>query len=257
MRPASPRRNEPLITCHVKYTVDPYQLPAFEVYSRLWMRLVTRMGGKHHGYFLPAEGANNIAYCLFSFSSLAAYEQYRKQAETDPECIAAVALATEQRFILSYERSFLKPLLEPRIRSLALCVFHHQGKILVNVFDDPVTQQTLCRPLGGGIEFGERGRDAIAREIEEELGQSISDVRLLGTLESLFHYADTPGHEIVQVFDARFDDASLYRQPWVEGRESDGSPFRARWCDSADFARIGPLVPQGLQALLRDLSLLG
>jgi len=246
-----------LITCHVKYTVDPYQLPAFEVYSRLWMRLVTRMGGKHHGYFLPAEGANNIAYCLFSFSSLAAYEQYRKQAETDPECIAAVALATEQRFILSYERSFLKPLLEPRIRSLALCVFHHQGKILVNVFDDPVTQQTLCRPLGGGIEFGERGRDAIAREIEEELGQSISDVRLLGTLESLFHYADTPGHEIVQVFDARFDDASLYQQPWVEGRESDGSPFRARWCGSADFARIGPLVPQGLQALLRDLSLLG
>lgn len=246
-----------MITCHVKYTVDPYQLPAFEAYSRLWMRLVTRMGGKHHGYFLPAEGANNIAYCLFSFSSLAAYEQYRKQAETDPECIAAVALATEQRFILSYERSFLKPLLEPRIRSLALCVFHHQGKILVNVFDDPVTQQTLCRALGGGIEFGERGRDAIAREIEEELGQSISDVRLLGTLESLFHYADTPGHEIVQVFDARFDDASLYQQPWVEGRESDGSPFRARWCDSADFARIGPLVPQGLQALLRDLSLLG
>jgi len=246
-----------LITCHVKYTVDPYQLPAFEAYSRLWMRLVTRMGGKHHGYFLPAEGANNIAYCLFSFSSLATYEQYRKQAETDPECIAAVALATEQRFIHSYERSFLKPLLESRIRSLALCVFHHQGKILVNVFDDPVTQQTLCRPLGGGIEFGERGRDAIAREIEEELGQSISDVRLLGTLESLFHYADTPGHEIVQVFDARFDDASLYQQPWVEGRESDGSPFRARWCDSADFDRIGPLVPQGLQALLRDLSLLG
>ncbi|MDE4537745.1 NUDIX hydrolase [Pseudomonas sp. ITEM 17296] len=148
-------------------------------------------------------------------------------------------------------------MLEPRIRSLALCVFHHQGKILVNVFDDPVTHQTLCRPLGGGIEFGERGRDAIAREIEEELGQSISDVRLLGTLESLFHYADTPGHEIVQVFDARFDDASLYQQTWVEGRESDGSPFRARWCDSADFDRIGPLVPQGLQALLRDLSLLG
>jgi hypothetical protein len=246
-----------LITCHVKYTVDPYQLPAFEAYSRLWMGLVTRMGGKHHGYFLPAEGANNVAYCLFSFPSLAAYEQYRKQAETDPECIAAVALATEQRFILSYERSFLKPLLEPRIRSLALCVFHHQGKILVNVFDDPVTQRTLCRPLGGGIEFGERGSAAIAREIEEELGQSISDVRLLGTLESLFTYAGAPGHEIVQVFDARFDDASLYQQPWLEGRESNGNPFRAKWCDSADFDSIGPLVPEGLQAMLRDLSLLG
>ena len=146
---------------------------------------------------------------------------------------------------------------EPRIRALALCVFHHQGKILVNVFDDPVTQRTLCRPLGGGIEFGERGSEAVAREIEEELGQSISDVRLLGTLESLFTYAGAPGHEIVQVFDARFDDASLYQQPWLEGRESNGNPFRAKWCDSADFDSIGPLVPEGLQAMLRDLSLLG
>ena len=145
----------------------------------------------------------------------------------------------------------------PRIRFLALCVFHHQGKILVNVFDDPATGQTLCRPRGGGIEFGELGRDAIAREITEELGQPISDVHLLGTLESLFTYAGKPGHEIVQVYDARFDDASLYRQAWLAGQETDGSAFRARWCDSADLAGIGPLVPQGLQALLRDLSLLG
>ncbi len=150
-----------------------------------------------------------------------------------------------------------KPLQTPRIRFLALCVFHHQGKILVNVFDDPATGQTLCRPLGGGIEFGELSRDAIAREIHEELGQPISDVRLLGTLESLFTYAGTPGHEIVQVYDARFDDASLYQHAWLDGQESDSSPFRACWCDSADFARIGTLVPQGLQALLRDLSLLG
>ncbi|MCY1449047.1 hypothetical protein D3C76_1568620 [compost metagenome] len=82
-------------------------------------------------------------------------------------------------------------------------------------------------------------------------------MHLLGTLESLFTYAGTPGHEIVLVYDARFDDARLYQQAWLDGQESDGSPFRARWCDSADLARIGPLVPQGLQALLCDLSLLG
>ena len=78
-----------------------------------------------------------------------------------------------------------KPLPAHRIRFLALCVFHHHGKILVNVFNDPATGQTLCRPLGGGIEFGELGRDAIAREIDEELRQPISDVRLLGTLERI------------------------------------------------------------------------
>ncbi|MFV3405324.1 MULTISPECIES: NIPSNAP family protein [Pseudomonas] len=100
-----------MVTCHLKYIIDPYQVPAFEAYARLWIPIVNRMGGNHHGYFLPSEGANNVAYALFSFPSLAAYEQYRTASETDPECIAAFALATEQRFILSYERNFLKPVL--------------------------------------------------------------------------------------------------------------------------------------------------
>ncbi|RMS48929.1 MutT/nudix protein, partial [Pseudomonas amygdali pv. photiniae] len=85
---------------------------------------------------------------------------------------------------------------EPRIRALALCVFHHQGKILVNEFHDVVGKQTLFRPLGGGIEFGERSIDAVVREVYEELGFSISNVRLIGTLESIFTYAGKPGHEI-------------------------------------------------------------
>jgi len=69
------------------------------------------MSATHHGYFLPAEGANNIAYCLFSFSSLAEYEEYRRKAKVDPECVQLVTQAMEQKFILSYERSFLRPVL--------------------------------------------------------------------------------------------------------------------------------------------------
>ena len=54
-----------MITCHLKYQIDPYQIPAFENYSRLWVGIVNRMGGTHHGYFLPAEGANSIAFSAF------------------------------------------------------------------------------------------------------------------------------------------------------------------------------------------------
>tara|TARA_Y100000780_G_scaffold89958_1_gene81650 strand:- start:888 stop:1193 length:306 start_codon:yes stop_codon:yes gene_type:complete len=100
-----------MITCHVKYVIDPYQLAAFERYSRQWIGIVSRMGGQHHGYFLPAEGANNIAYCLFSFASLADYERYRQQAAEDAECVALVAEAMELKFIVSYERSFVRPVL--------------------------------------------------------------------------------------------------------------------------------------------------
>ena len=35
------------------------------------------MRGTHHGYFLPVEGANNIAIALFSFPSVSSYEGYR------------------------------------------------------------------------------------------------------------------------------------------------------------------------------------
>lgn len=101
-----------MITCHVRYIIDPYQINAFERYSRSWIAVVTRMGGQHHGYFLPAEGANNVAYCLFSFANLADYERYRQEAARDPECVRLVEEASELKFIVSYERSFLRPMLE-------------------------------------------------------------------------------------------------------------------------------------------------
>jgi ADP-ribose pyrophosphatase YjhB (NUDIX family) len=142
------------------------------------------------------------------------------------------------------------------IRHLALCVFQHDGKILVNRFHDPVKQQTLFRPLGGGIEFGERSRDAIVREIREELDQSIKDLRLIGTLESIFTYLGKPGHEVVQVYDARFQDPGLYEKPWLDGQESDGVTFTAEWCDSSSFTTASPLVPEGLYELLKSVSLL-
>jgi hypothetical protein len=70
-----------------------------------------RFGGKHHGYFLPSEGANNIALALFSFNSLAAYEQYRIKSKDDAGCIAAFEYAEQPRCIVSYERSFFRPVL--------------------------------------------------------------------------------------------------------------------------------------------------
>jgi hypothetical protein len=100
-----------LVTCYLRYVVDPYKLDDFETYARLWIPLVARMGGTHHGYFLPHEGANNIAVALFSFPSLAAYESYRARMAEDPECQEAYTFAERTRCILSYERSFMRPVL--------------------------------------------------------------------------------------------------------------------------------------------------
>ncbi len=99
-----------MITCFVRYVLDPHKLEAFEEYARLWIPIVNRMGGAHHGYFLPDEGANNIAVALFSFPSLAAYENYRIRVRNDPECIAAFGLDKHNRSIISYERTFMRPI---------------------------------------------------------------------------------------------------------------------------------------------------
>mgnify|MGYP000571700337 FL=1 len=75
----------------------------------MWIPLVNQFGGQHNGYFLPSEGANNIALALFTFPSLAAYEQYRQDSMQDDDCIAAFKYAEETHCILSYERSFFRP----------------------------------------------------------------------------------------------------------------------------------------------------
>ena len=101
-----------MVTCYLRYVIDPYKINDFETYGKMWIPLVNRLGGTHHGYFLPHEGANNVAVALFSFPSLAAYEEYRRLIQTDPECQAAFAFADKTRCIVSYERSFMRPVLE-------------------------------------------------------------------------------------------------------------------------------------------------
>jgi len=71
---------------------------------------VNKFGGTHHGYFLPHEGPNNIAIAIFSFNSLADYEKYRTLSMNDRECISAYDYANQTKCILSYERSFMRPI---------------------------------------------------------------------------------------------------------------------------------------------------
>ena len=101
-----------MITCTLRYQIDPAQIAAFETYARAWIHLVNRMGGQHHGYWLPHEGANDVAYAKFSFPSLAAYEDYRIRLAADPECQATIAFADRTGCIRRYDRTFTRPVLQ-------------------------------------------------------------------------------------------------------------------------------------------------
>jgi NADH pyrophosphatase NudC (nudix superfamily) len=140
----------------------------------------------------------------------------------------------------------------PHIRPLAICLLRKGDRILVNEAFDGVKRQTFYRPLGGGIEFGETAADAVTREIREELGAAVRNLRYIDTLENIFTYLGEPGHEIVLVFDGEFEDASLYERDALRGKESDGEPFTARWRELSSFSDAAPLFPEGLATLLRE-----
>jgi NIPSNAP protein len=98
-----------MITCCLRYEIDPSQIEAFEDYVTGWIAIVTRSGGTHHGCYLPHEGANDIAYALFSFPSLAAYENYRAAIQEDAEAQELWRLSSETRCIRRFDRTFLRP----------------------------------------------------------------------------------------------------------------------------------------------------
>jgi NIPSNAP len=113
-----------LITCFIRYTLDPNKLADFEQYARTWMSLIEKYGGTHHGYFVPdqfppaarfsfsnigEEGPSNIAVALFSFPTIEAYEQYRRDVTADPECVAETGHYEETKCFTKYERTFMKP----------------------------------------------------------------------------------------------------------------------------------------------------
>ncbi|WP_103351464.1 NUDIX hydrolase [Amycolatopsis sp. CA-128772] len=136
----------------------------------------------------------------------------------------------------------------PSIRPIVLAVIRRGTSLLVFEAHDDVKDETYCRPLGGGIEFGEHSTDALVREFREELDAEITVHALVGVLENVFLWRGRPGHEIAFVYEAEFADAGRYRREEMKILDD---PATARWIDLAGFRdgrRI--LYPEGLIGLL-------
>ena len=120
-----------MITCYVRYVLDMQKLDAFAEYGRLWITLIDKLGGTHHGYYLPSqdpkaanhgrfsfpdrgsEGPANIGVAIFSFPDWETYERYRNDAGKHEECRRAATIANETRCFTSYERNFMSAIHGP------------------------------------------------------------------------------------------------------------------------------------------------
>jgi ADP-ribose pyrophosphatase YjhB (NUDIX family) len=138
----------------------------------------------------------------------------------------------------------------PRIRPIAIAVIRRGDHVLAFEMYDPSRDVTFCRPLGGGIEFGELSEDAVRRELLEEIGAELTNVRLIGVLENRFHGFERDGHEIVFVFDADLADRSLYEHDDLGVVTDVGA--KVAWQPLSRFASgEAALYPDGLAELLR------
>ncbi|MCL4559727.1 MAG: NUDIX hydrolase [Chloroflexi bacterium] len=140
-----------------------------------------------------------------------------------------------------------------KIRPIAICIIWYEGKILVAEGYDAIKHEIFYRPLGGGIQFGETGKDTIVRELKEEIGADVTDLHYLGTFENLFTLNGEPGHEIVLVYRGTLDDPSNFAYPRFLGKEDNDQPFYAAWISLDDFIQgKAILYPEGLVKLLNS-----
>ena len=140
-----------------------------------------------------------------------------------------------------------------RIRPITIGIFRREDKILVFESREHDSRgRIFYRPLGGSIEFGEYGHQALARELREEIGAEIKNARYLGLNQNLFRSpSGQRAHEIVLVYEAELADETLYEKDEMLVTEDSGATFTAYWKPLSFFQRgEAPLYPNGLLELL-------
>ena len=136
------------------------------------------------------------------------------------------------------------------IRPIAAAVIRARGRILVWDDHDPKTGEVVAVPVAGGIEFGETGAEAVAREVREELGVAAKEARFLGLIEDVFEWNGEKRHELHLIFDVVLEGQAVYAADEVEIVEDDGVRYAARWRALSEFDGGARLVPTGLRELI-------
>ena len=97
-----------MITCIIRYQIDPTKHAAFGQYARAWGQAIPRNGARLIGYYAPHEGSATTAYGIYDIESLAAYETYRGALLKNPDGRANFEFAQRQKFILRETREWLR-----------------------------------------------------------------------------------------------------------------------------------------------------
>ncbi|WP_066590139.1 NIPSNAP family protein [Sphingomonas pruni] len=96
-----------MITCFIRYDIEPWGRDAFVDYARAWGQAIPECGADLIGYYAPHEGSATTAYGVYNIESLAEYEAYRARLKDHPLGRQNFAFAQGERFIRREDRIFL------------------------------------------------------------------------------------------------------------------------------------------------------
>ena len=137
------------------------------------------------------------------------------------------------------------------IRVTALALPLDGRRVLVETGTDEVKGERFYRLIGGGIEFGETGEEAVCRELREELDAEVAEAEYLETLENIFVYRGERGHEVCRIYRVTFADRSVYEREELDRHDRDPDDERTGWADVERFlSGSSRLYPHGVPELL-------
>ena len=125
---------------------------------------------------------------------------------------------------------------EKKIVVKAMLLIEHEGKLLLNTGYDKVKNISFYRIIGGSINFGEKSEEALKREIKEELGCEIKNLRFLTVIENIFKYEGKDRHEISFVYKGDLLDRKIYEQKEIHYIKN-GEKFDAEWVPISDILK--------------------
>ena len=97
-----------MLTCIIRYQIDPTKHAQFAQYARKWGQAIPRCGADLVGYYAPHEGSSTQAYGIYNVPNLAEYEAYMERLRNDALGRENYAFAQSKKFILREDRAFLK-----------------------------------------------------------------------------------------------------------------------------------------------------
>lgn len=124
-----------------------------------------------------------------------------------------------------------------KIRGKVIGLAKHNNKLLVcEVLDDYGNLKGWC-PIGGGIEFGETAKEALVREVYEELKCNAIITGDPIICENIFEHHGSKGHEIIFAFPIELSDKTIYSNNRFQIQEERGSTHWVQWIPLEQFER--------------------